>query len=255
MGSQIAAQATFSHAVTSGSLLVALPVALLAGLVSFGSPCVLPLVPGYLSYVTGMAGADLGAARRGRVLAGTVLFVLGFAAVFVSFGAAFGYVGANLVEHLDAVNRVLGVITVLLGLSFLGVLPGAQREFRWLHRAPPAGLVAAPVLGVLFGVGWTPCIGPTLGAVQALAFDSASAGRGALLTFVYSLGLGLPFIAAAVGLRRALGALGWVRTHHRGVMATGGVMLCTLGILLLTGVWTTLSVHLRIWTSGFETAI
>lgn len=246
---------TFPHAVTSGSLLVAVPVALLAGLVSFLSPCVLPLVPGYLSYVTGMTGAELGNARRGRVLLGTSLFVLGFAAVFVSFGAAFGYAGSNLVDHVDAVNRVLGVITILLGCSFLGLLPGAQREFRALHHAPSAGLLAAPVLGVLFGVGWSPCIGPTLGAVQALAFDSAGAQRGALLTFVYSLGLGLPFVAVAAGLRHALGALGWVRAHHRVVMRTGGAMLCILGVLLLSGAWTSLSVHLRIWTSAFETAI
>jgi cytochrome c-type biogenesis protein len=216
---------------------------------------VLPLVPGYLSYVTGLAGVDLQAHRRGRILAGTTLFVLGFAAVFVSFGAAFGYVGSHLVAHTDAVDRVLGAITLLLGLSFLGLLPGTGREFRWLHRAPGAGLWAAPVLGVLFGVGWSPCIGPTLGAVQALAFDSASAGRGALLTFVYSLGLGLPFIAVALGLRRALGAIGWVRGHHRVVMRAGGAMLCLLGVLLITGVWETLSVHLRIWSSGFETAI
>src|SRR5882757_2549320 len=222
---------TLSRQITSGSLLVAMPVALLAGLVSFLSPCVLPLVPGYLSYVTGLAGADLGARGRGRMLAGTTLFVLGFAAVFVSFGAAFGYVGSHLVEHTDAVDRVLGVITILLGLSFLGLLPGTGREFRLLHRAP------------------------TPGAVQALAFDSASAGRGALLTFIYSLGLGLPFIAVALGLRRALGAIGWVRAHHRVVMQTGGAMLCVLGVLLLTGVWESLSVHLRIWSSGFETAI
>jgi cytochrome c-type biogenesis protein len=251
------AAGTFPDQVTSGSLLIAMPVALLAGLVSFLSPCVLPLVPGYLSYVTGLAGADLANRRRGRMLLGTSLFVLGFAAVFVSYGAAFGYIGSDLVEHLDAVNRVLGVVTILLGLSFLGLVPRAQREFRWLHRAPASGpgLLAAPVLGVLFGVGWSPCIGPTLGAVQALAFDSASAGRGALLTFVYSLGLGLPFVAVAVGLRRALGALAWVRRHHVAVMRTGGAMLCVLGLLLLTGVWTSLSVHLRIWTSGFETAV
>jgi cytochrome c-type biogenesis protein len=249
------ASGTLSRQITSGSLLVAMPVALLAGLVSFLSPCVLPLVPGYLSYVTGLAGVDLEAHRRGRILAGTTLFVLGFAAVFVSFGAAFGYVGSHLVAHTDAVDRVLGVITILLGLSFLGLLPGTGREFRLLHRAPTAGLWAAPLLGVLFGVGWSPCIGPTLGAVQALAFDSASAGRGALLTFVYSLGLGLPFIAVALGLRRALGAIGWVRAHHRVVMRAGGAMLCLLGVLLITGVWESLSVHLRIWSSGFETAI
>lgn len=263
----------FSEAVTSGSLLIAVPVAVIAGLVSFLSPCVLPLVPGYLSYVTGLAGTELaepdgpersggagGAAvatkvrtGRHRVLAGTALFVLGFSAVFVSLGAFFGYVGSNLVEHETTVNRVLGVLTIVLGLSFLGLLPGMKREFRAMHLAPRGGLAAAPVLGVLFGVGWAPCIGPTLGAVQAMAFDSANAGRGALLTFAYCLGLGLPFLGFALGMRRLLGTVGWFKAHYRLVVRTGGVMLCVLGLLLLTGLWSELSVQMRIWTSNFET--
>jgi cytochrome c-type biogenesis protein len=241
--------------VADGSLLVAIPVAALAGLVSFLSPCVLPLVPGYLSYVTGLTGADLGEARRGRLLLGTSLFVLGFSAVFVSFGAFFGHVGADLVARQALVNRILGVLTILLGLTFLGVLPGLQREYRWLHSAPAAGLASAPVLGVLFGVGWTPCIGPTLGAVQALAFDSASAGRGALLTFAYSLGLGLPFVLLAVGARWALGTVGWAKRHYRLVMRLGGGMLVMLGVLLLTGLWDELAVQMRVWTSSFEVAV
>lgn len=251
----IGADASFAETVTSGSLLLAIPVALLAGLVSFLSPCVLPLVPGYVGYVTGLAGQDLGEARRGRILAGTSLFVLGFSAVFVSLGAAFGYAGTHLVEHETTVNRVLGAVTIVLGLSFLGWLPGFRRDLRMMHRAPRGGLLAAPVLGVLFGVGWTPCIGPTLGAVQAMAFDSASAGRGAVLTFVYCLGLGLPFILVGLGMRRAMGAVGWVRAHHLTVMRAGGVMLCALGLLLITGLWTELSVQLRIWTADFETFI
>jgi cytochrome c-type biogenesis protein len=245
---------TFQSAVLDGSLLIAVPVALLAGLVSFLSPCVLPLVPGYVSYVTGLTGADVGTAGRGRILAGTGLFVLGFAGVFVSFGAFFGHVGANLVEYQTLINRVLGGLTIGLGLAFMGLIPGLQRDFR-VHRFPAAGLAGAPLLGVLFGVGWTPCIGPTLGAVQALAFDSASAGRGALLTFAYSLGLGLPFVLAGMGLRRVLGAVGWVRGHYLLVMRLGGAMLVVLGLLLVTGLWDDLSVQMRIWSSSFETAL
>jgi cytochrome c-type biogenesis protein len=244
-----------SGVVTEGSLLLAVPVAALAGLVSFLSPCILPLVPGYLSYVTGLTGADIGAARRGRLVLGTTLFVLGFSAVFVSFGAFFGHLGADLVAHQTLVNRVLGVLTIALGLVFLGALPGLQQEYRWLSRAPAAGLASAPLLGLLFGVGWTPCIGPTLGAVQALAFDSASAGRGALLTFAYCLGLGLPFVLLAAGARWALGTVGWVRRHHRVVMRLGGGMLVALGLLLVTGLWDQLSVQMRIWTASFEVAV
>lgn len=244
-----------TETVASGSLLLAIPIALLAGLVSFASPCVLPLVPGFLSYVTGLAAADLAETQRRRVLLGSVLFVLGFSVVFVSFGAALGYVGSELVERQTTVDRVLGVLTIVLGLSFLGIFPAMQRERRFLRHAPSPGLLAAPALGVLFGVGWSPCIGPTLGAVQALAFDSASAGRGALLTFVYSLGLGLPFIAVGLGLRRALGAVSWVRGHHQVVMRAGGIMMCGLGLLMLTGYWADLTVQMRIWTAGFTTSL
>jgi cytochrome c-type biogenesis protein len=240
--------------VTHGSLLVALPVALVAGLVSFVSPCVLPLVPGYLSYVTGMSGADLAEQRRGRILAGTALFVLGFTVVFASFGAFFGYVGADLLEHQTVINRALGVLIVVFGLVFIGLIPGLQRDWH-IHHAPAAGLAGAPVLGALFGIGWTPCIGPTLGAVQTLAFTSASAGRGAMLTIAYSLGLGVPFVIAAVAFRRALGAFGWVKEHYVWVMRVGGGMLIVLGLLLVTGLWNDLSVQLRVWTSSFETAI
>lgn len=251
----LAASGDFSETVTGGSLLLAIPIALLAGLVAFASPCVLPLVPGYLAYVTGLTGTDLAEAKRGRVLLGTTLFVLGFTAVFVSFGALFGYVGAELVEHETVINQVLGTLTIVLGLGFLGFLPFLQREYRMLRRAPSAGLLAAPMLGVLFGVGWAPCIGPTLGAVQAMAFSSASEERGALLTFVYCLGLGLPFIGIALGMRRLLGTVEWVKAHHRAVTRTGGAMLCLLGVLLVTGAWAELSIQMRIWTANFETAI
>ena len=184
------------------------------------------------------------------MLAGTGLFVLGFTAVFVSYGVLFGGLGSLLVDHGSVITRVLGGLTILLGLAFVGLLPGSMREFR-IHRAPSLGLAGAPVLGVLFGLGWTPCIGPTLGAVQTLAYTAASAGRGALLSAVYCIGLGVPFLLAAVAYRRALGAFGWVRRHSLWVTRAGGVMLVTLGVLLVTGWWDQLTVLLRGWVGGF----
>ena len=180
-----ALHASVAQTVSSGSLLLALPIAVAAGTVSFLSPCVLPLVPGYLSYVTGMVGADLEEAGKGRVLLGSVLFVLGFTAVFVSFGLAFGGLGGLLLSHATLITRVLGAITVLLGFAFMGLVPGLQRDMR-VHTWPTRlGLVGAPLLGVLFGLGWTPCIGPTLGAVLSLATTEASATRGAVLSAAY----------------------------------------------------------------------
>ncbi len=277
---------TFVATVTDGPLLFALPVAAAAGLVSFLSPCVLPLVPGYLSYVTGLTGADLSgraepqphavappavgprdegdllvaappateAAPRGRVLAGSVLFVLGFSAVFVSEGALFGGLGAALLVHRDVVDRVLGALTVLLGLSFLGLVPGLQREIRF-HRLPAAGLAGAPLLGVLFGVGWTPCIGPTLGAVQTLAYTQASAGRGAILTAAYCLGLGVPFVLTGLAFRRALGAFAAVKRHYGLVMRIGGGLLVVVGLLLVSGLWEHLMIQLRVLVAGTTTVL
>jgi len=245
---------TLTGTVTGGSLLLAMPIALLAGLVSFLSPCVLPLVPGYLSYVTGLTGVDLASARRGRVVAGASLFVLGFSAVFVSAGVLFGGLGVALQTHAPGITRVLGAVTIVLGLAFMGVVPGFARDLR-VHRLPQAGLLGAPLLGVLFGLGWAPCIGPTLAAVQTLAFDSASAGRGALLSLVYCLGLGLPFVLAAVAFRRALGASAVIRRHSRTVTAAGGAMLVVLGVLLVTGAWDTLTIDLRQLVAGYSTSI
>ncbi|GGZ72430.1 MULTISPECIES: cytochrome c biogenesis CcdA family protein [Streptomyces] len=240
--------------VLTGSLLLALPIAALAGAVSFFSPCVLPLVPGYLSYVTGITGADLADARRGRIVAGTVLFLAGFTAVFVSFGAVFGYAGTTLLEYQDILIRVLGALTIVMGLSFMGALPGIRREWR-LHRRPAAGLAGAPMLGVLFGLGWTPCIGPTLAAVQALAFTEASASRGAVLTVAYCAGLGLPFLAAGLAFRKAMGVFSWVKAHYQWVMRIGGSMMIATGLLMVTGIWSHLISQMQSWTAGYTIGI
>ncbi|WP_327177273.1 cytochrome c biogenesis protein CcdA [Streptomyces sp. NBC_01335] len=249
------AAATYNETVVNGALLAAVPIALLGGLVSFFSPCVLPLVPGYLSYVTGISGTDLANARRGRIVGGASLFVLGFTAVFVSGGALFGYFGGNLQEHSEALQRVLGVLMILMGVFFMGLMPWmTQREFR-IHRRPVTGLLGAPLLGALFGIGWTPCLGPTLSAVSMLAFDQGTAERGALLTVAYCLGLGVPFVLAAVAFRKALGAFGWVKRHYAWVMRIGGVMMIATGILLLTGLWASFMQDVQGWSNGFTVGI
>ncbi|MFI7410933.1 cytochrome c biogenesis CcdA family protein [Streptomyces sp. NPDC049627] len=241
--------------VLHGALLLALPIAVLGGLVSFFSPCVLPLVPGYLSYVTGVSGTDLADARRGRMAAGASLFVLGFTVVFVSGGALFGYFGQTLQDNKGVLSKVLGVLMILMGVFFMGLMPWlTQREFRF-HKRPVAGLVGAPLLGALFGVGWTPCIGPTLASVQALSFEQASAGRGAILTVAYCLGLGIPFVLAAVAFRKALGAFAWVKRHYVWVMRIGGIMMIATGALLLTGAWDRIVQEMQVWSNGFTVGI
>lgn len=245
---------SFAELALSGSLALAIPVALAAGLVSFLSPCVLPLVPGYLSYVTGLSGADLESAKKGRMVTGALLFVAGFALVFVSAGALFGALGAFLGEYDDVIIRVLGVVTIVLGLAFVGLVPFLQRDFR-IHSVPAVGLGAAPLLGVLFGLGWTPCIGPTLGVVATLAANEGTAGRGALLMVAYAFGLGIPFVLVAVGFRKLVGTLKWVRRHQQWVTRAGGVLLIAVGVLLVTGVWDDVVGPLRQLVSGFETVV
>lgn len=282
--------ASLVGAVTDGPLLLAAPVAAAAGLVSFLSPCCLPLVPGYLSFVTGLSGADLAgeqasvvdapvtrtaagsggalltvprpvkkrtgarSAPRARVLLGSVLFVLGFSAVFVSEGALFGGIGALLLVHQRLVELVLGAVTVLLGLSFAGVAPGLRREVR-IRQVPRVGLAGAPLLGIVFGVGWTPCLGPTLAAVQTLAYTQGSAGRGALLTMFYCLGLGLPFIATGLAFRRSLTLFAAVRRHYALVSRIGGGLLVVIGLMLMTGVWDQMTIALRVWVSSYQTSL
>jgi cytochrome c-type biogenesis protein len=234
----------------SGSMLLALPVALVAGLVSFFSPCVIPLLPGYLSYATGISGGDLEDARRSRLVTGAVLFVLGFAVVFVLLGSLTGAAGAWLYIHYRQLNVVLGILTILLGVAFLGGIGFLQRDWR-IHRVPAVGLAAAPLLGFLFGVGWTPCVGPTLGAINLLSVNEATATRGAVLAGVFALGLGLPFIAAALAYRRMLGAFAVVRRRQVLVMRLGGAMMIVVGLLLVSGWWERLTQWLQGAVLGF----
>lgn len=285
---------SLTETVLTGSVLLAAPLAFAAGAVSFFSPCILPLAPGYLSYVAGMsgaeaargsasptsrgasdkvpsaeAGADDGAGgatartatrlagtspRRAPMLVGSLLFIGGFTMVFMAAGAFIGGVGGVLLDYADPISRVLGVMTILLGLSFMGVLPGFARDLR-VHRRPAAGFVGAPLLGVLFGLGWTPCIGPTLAAVQTLAFTEGSAMRGAALALFYCAGLGLPFVAAAIAYGRAVRTFDVMKRHYRTVMRIGGGIMIALGLALVTGLWTEFTAVAQGWAATFTTAI
>lgn len=232
--------------VLNGSLLAAVPLAFLAGLISFLSPCVLPLVPGYLGYVSGMAGAGSKAgtegaagpaANRNRIVLGTVLFVLGFSLVFVSFGSIFGSLGQLFYGKTgQIVQMILGALIVLLGLVMVGQFGWLQRTAK-LNLRPRVGLVGAPLLGIAFALGWTPCIGPTLAAVLSLATQTGSGARGSLLALTYSLGLGLPFVAIAAGFGWAANSVNFVRRNIRVVNLIGGGLLIALGVLMATGLW------------------
>ena len=277
--------------VTSGPLILALPVAAAAGAVTFLSPCCLPLVPGYLSFVTGMAGASgsspapatapapsspasgagpdgaavavaappavasVPAVPRARVVAGTALFVLGFSVVFVAYGAALGGLGHLLTGHARLLTRILGVLTILLGLLFAGVFDRFSFAGRIVRPSarPKAGLAGAPLLGVMFGLGWTPCIGPTLTAVLSLSAVSGTAARGALLAFVYALGLGIPFLLVSLGFQFAMRASAFARRRARLITRVGGAMLVCVGLLEVTGAWSTFMAWLQVhWVSNYQ---
>lgn len=244
------------EAVASSSMVLALPVAALAGLVSFFSPCVVPLLPGYLSYSTGLSASDVMESKgsKGRMLAGSLLFVLGFAAVFVTISAVAGGIGRSLIAWQDPITRILGVVVIVVGLIFAGWLPIGRGDLR-LNRMPKVGIAAAPLLGIVFGLGWTPCIGPTLTVVISLAWNEGSALRGAILAFVYALGLGLPFIAAALAFAKISRVVGWFERHRTAMLRVGGISMIVVGVLLVTGLWDWLMGWLRGIIAAFAPVI
>ncbi|MER7330718.1 MULTISPECIES: cytochrome c biogenesis protein CcdA [unclassified Micromonospora] len=284
---------TFRELAQSGPLLLAIGAAALAGLVSFLSPCVLPLVPGYLSYVTGLAGADLetrgprvrngtpltdsaeegalpdagggvavrertaratAAAVKGRVLAGTLLFIAGFTVVFTATAILFAGVGRVFFEYERTLEIVIGALIVVLGLGYVGVFPGLQREFR-IHRLPAAGLLGAPVFGAVFALSWVPCVGPTLGAVLGMAAVEGQTDRAVVLAVAYCLGLGIPFVVFGLGFQRLLGVFRAVRRHSRWVTRVGGALLILIGLALVTGGWTNFVIWLQTTVGVGEVSI
>ena len=241
--------------VFSGDLVLALPIAFLAGLLAFLSPCIIPLVPGYIAYVSGFAiTAEPKPADRRRVLLGVLGFVAGMGAVFISLSVMFGTLGLLLIPYLDIVLRVSGVLLILLGIIFAGGIPALQRDFlpQWKTRA---GVWGSPLLGIVFAIGWVPCVGPTLVAVQALALSAHDPARAAVLGVAYWLGLALPFVFVALLLGRILSALAWVRRHIKPINVAGGALLVLIGVLMVLGIWREFLSWAGVILSGFTSTL
>lgn len=234
--------------VFGGNLVFALPIALLAGIIAFASPCVLPLVPGYLAYIGGFAGSAeknvRGARQRSRLLLGVALFVLGFSVVFVGLTLIAATAGALLLPYIGLITRIAGVFLILMGLVFIGQVSFLQRDFKPRWRTT-TGLAGAPLLGIVFGLGWAPCIGPTLSAVLSLSIGSGNPWRGVLLGIVYCIGLGIPFLLVALGLNWVTGSVAWLKRHIRIINISGGSLLMVIGLLMVSGVWQQLVANLR----------
>jgi cytochrome c-type biogenesis protein len=231
--------------IENGNILLALAIALVAGFISFASPCILPLVPGYLGYIGGFTTEAERPGRR-RMLLGVALFVLGFTVVFVGFGILFGTASLFLKQNLDLITRVAGVIVIVLGLVFVGQFTFLQRTIRPRFTVV-TGLTGAPILGLVFGLGWTPCIGPTLTAVYSIALDGGSPWRGALLGLLFCVGLGVPFLLVALGFNWVSSSMRWLKRHIRLINIIGGAILIAIGVLMVTGVWHNV---LSVWLSG-----
>lgn len=249
--------ADFAQTVLTGPLLLAAGAAGLAGLVSFVSPCVLPLVPGYVGYVTGLSGSSLKDKETWRVVVGIALFVLGFTVVYVALGTGFSALGAVFSQWQGVLIRILGVVVIIAGFVFMGGFGLLQREHR-IRAKPKAGLWGAPVLGATFALGWAPCVGPTLSAVLAMSVGVGGDGaiwRGTLLTFVYCLGLGIPFILLAIAIHKGAGRLTWVRRHQNTIVRVGGILLIVLGVVMVSGLWNLWMTNLQGLIYGFEVVI
>ena len=228
----------------NGNLILALPIAAIAGLISFASPCVIPLVPGYLTYAAGFSKS------RGKILLGSILFVSGFTALFVTYGALFGSLGSSISANSKTISQVLGALTIVMGFIFMGRI-NLMRSFK-LSRTTNSGLLSAPLLGFLFGLGWTPCIGPALAAVQTLAIESASAARGSSLAVAYCFGLGTPFILSGLYLDKSHKMRKFLAKNGDRISFIGGALLIAIGALQITGAWDSIMNSLRSLITGFE---